>query len=129
MDGLHPPLAGSCRRRGVRQPVYNQFGVFPPKRFGDVAVPADGPVCPQRFLQFVGGDLVPLNGPALVIDQGGGMIVPVDFSERFVAVRAVLSLVPPIDNRPNQAGLRRFLDLRQTFLTAGFPFRPTRAFA
>jgi hypothetical protein len=28
--------------------------MFPPKRLGNVTVPADGPVCPQRFLQLFG---------------------------------------------------------------------------
>jgi hypothetical protein len=112
----------------VRGPVHYQFGMFPPKRLGNVAAPADGPMRLQRFLQLFGRNLVPLNGLALVIDQGRGMIVPVDFSETFVAIHALLSLIPPVNDRPNQAGLRRFLDLCQTLLPAGFPFRPTRAF-
>jgi hypothetical protein len=49
----------------VGWPVHDQFRMFPPKRLGDVAVPADGPMRPQRFLQLLGGDLVPLNGLAL----------------------------------------------------------------
>src|SRR5947209_1835498 len=28
----------------------DQFGIFPPKGFGHVAAPADGPVCTQHFL-------------------------------------------------------------------------------
>lgn len=72
----------------VRGPVHYQFGMFPPKRLGDVTGPADGPMRPQCVLQLFGGDLVPLNGLTLVIDQGRGMIVPMDFSERFVAVHA-----------------------------------------
>src|SRR6266705_1873273 len=46
-------------------PIHDQFGMFPPKRFGHVAAPADGPVFPQRFLQLFGRDLVPLNSLAL----------------------------------------------------------------
>jgi hypothetical protein len=46
------------------------------------------------------------------------MIISVDFSERFVAVRAVLSLIPPVNDCPDQAGVRRFLDLCQTLLSA-----------
>src|SRR5271155_2581739 len=95
---------------GLR-PIHHRFGMFAPKSFGHVAVPAHGPVCSQGLLQLFGRNLVPLNGLALGIDQSWGMIVPVDFSERLMAVRALLPLIPPVDNRPNQAGLWRFLDL------------------
>src|SRR6266702_3629370 len=46
------------------------------------------------------------------------MIVPVDFSERFVAVHTLLPLIPLVDDGPYQAGLRSFLDLRQAFFPA-----------
>src|SRR6266581_3219058 len=110
----------------VRGPVHDQFGMFPSKRLGDVAVPANGPVRPQHFLQLFGGDVLPLNGLTVGIDQGRGMIVPVNFPKRFVTIRAVLSLIPTVYDRPNQAGLWCFLDLRQTLLPASFPLRPTR---
>src|SRR5207247_10432896 len=80
------------------------------------------------FLLLFGRNLVPFTSLALGIQQSRWMIVPVDFSERVVAVHAVLSLIPPVYDRPNQAGLWCFLDLSQTFFPAGFPFRPTRAF-
>jgi hypothetical protein len=82
---------------------------------------------PQLFLQLFGGDFAPLNGVALGIQERGRMIVPVDFSERFVAIHALLSLIPLVDDRPYEAGLGSFLDLRQTLLGAVFPFWPTRA--
>src|SRR6266699_2547489 len=101
--------------------------MFAAKSLRNVAVPADGPVGAQHFLKLLGGNLVPLDGLEVVVEQGGRMIMPMDFSERFVAIRAVLPLVPQIDDRPNQTSLRRFLDLCQTLLAASFPFRPTRA--
>src|SRR6266852_3417680 len=113
----------------TRGPVHNQFGMFTPKGFGHMATPADGPVCPQRSLQVFGRDLIPLDSLSFFIQQGGRVIVPVDFAERLVAIHAFLSLIPPVDDRPNEAGLWRFLDLCQTFLPAGFPFGPTRALA
>src|SRR5258708_9043826 len=97
------------------------------KGFGNVAVPADRPVGAQHFLEFFGGNLVPLDGLEGVVEQGGRMIVPMDFSERFVAIRAVLPQVPLIDDWPNQTNLRRFLNLCQTLLAASFFFGPTRA--
>src|SRR5215467_4019075 len=98
-----------------------------PKSLGHMAAPADWPVCPQRFLQIFGRDLVPLDGFALAIQQGWRVIVPVDFSEQFAAVRASLPLVPAIDDGPNQTSLWCFFDLGKTRLTAGLPFGPTRA--
>jgi hypothetical protein len=110
-----------------RRSIHHQFGMFAAKGFGNVAVPADGPMCAQHFLKLLSWNLVPLDGLEGVVEQGERMIVPVDFSKWLVAIRAVLSLVPLIDDRPNQPGLRRFLNLRQTLLAASFLFGPARA--
>src|SRR5712691_7357182 len=99
--------------------------MFAAKSLGNMAVPADRPMRAQHFLELLGRDLVPLDGLEVVIDQSGRMIVPVDCSKRSVAIHAVPALIPLIDDGPDQAGLRRFLDLCQTFLAAGFLFRPT----
>ena len=51
-----------------------------------------------------------------------------DFAEGLVAKDTSPALVPLIDDGRNEAGLWRFLDLRQALLAAGFSFRPARAF-
>ena len=76
----------------------------------------------QRFLQFFGRDFIPLNSPVLFVQQRGWMVMPVDLSKRFVAASAVLSLIPAIDDRPDEAGLWRFSDLLQAFLPTGVSF-------
>src|SRR2546426_9879635 len=124
-----PFQSASERRLPLLQDAHAErgSGCSRAKGFGNVAVPADGPMCAQHFLQLFGWNLVRLDGLEIFVDQGGRMIVPVDFSERLVAIRAVPPLIPPIDDGPNQAGLGRFLDLCQTLLAASFLFRPTRA--
>src|ERR1700676_4917980 len=98
-----------------------------PKRLSHVATPADRPVRPQGFLQVFGGELVPFDGVALAIQQSRRVIVPVDFSERLVAIRAGLSRIPAVTDGPNQAGLGRLLNLRHAILRSVLAFRPTRA--
>lgn len=105
-------LVIQAHARPFRGPINNQVRMFPPKRFSDMAVPADRPVRCQRFLQFFDGrDFVPLNGLAIIIQESWRVIMPVDFSEPFVAIDALVSLIPMVDDRPNQAGLWGLFDL------------------
>src|SRR5258708_39709712 len=53
------------RGRGA---INHQFGMFAPKSLGNVAVPADGPMGAQHFLEFFGGDLDWEGG---VLGKGG----------------------------------------------------------
>lgn len=109
--------------------IDHQFPVFAAEGFGDVAVPADGPVGAENFLEVLGRNVVPLDGFAFGINQSGRMIVPVDGAEGFVAVDTILTLIPPVDDGPDEAGLGRFLDLPQALLSAALHFGPTRAIA
>jgi hypothetical protein len=98
-----------------------------PESLGNVAAPTDWAVRGQGVLQVFRGDIVPCHGLVFLIQQGGRMVVPVEFSEWFVAKRAGLPLIPLVYDRCNQACLWRFLDLRQTPLRASFALRPTGA--
>ena len=111
----------------MREMVNDDFGMFAAKRLGDVATPADRPVGGQDLLQILDGDVAPRNSFALLVDEGGRMVMPMDFPERLLAIGARLTRIPLINDGRDQASLRRLFDLRQTFLAAGFLFRPTRA--
>src|SRR6266851_5718236 len=100
-----------------------------PERLCNVAIPADGPVRGQRLLKILKRDLGPLKGLSLFVDERRGMIMPVDFGERLVAIGALHSFVPAIDKVGDQTSLRRLLNLRQTLLAAAGHFRPARTFA
>jgi len=113
----------------VPEPVGNEFRVQAPKTFRNVAVPTDGPVSGQRLLEIFKRDFVPLKGLPVFIDEGGRMIMPVDFAKRLVAVDTLLSFIPAIDKDGDQAVLRRLFNLWQTFLAAASHFRPAGAFA
>ena len=69
----------------TRWPIDNQFRMLLPKGLSDMAAPADGPMCPQRFLQVFGWDLVPLHGLLFFAEQSWRVVMPVDLSEWFVA--------------------------------------------
>lgn len=80
----------------VRRAVSYEFGMNTPKRFGDMAAPADRPVRRHHLLQVFEGDLVPLKALSLLVDKRGRMIVPVDFAKGFFAIRARLACIPLI---------------------------------
>lgn len=106
------------------RPIGDELGMEAAEGFRNVAIPADRPVGAESLLKFFERDFVPLNGLALLIDQGGRMIVPVDFPKRLVAVNAGLSFVPAIHNGGNQTSFGCLLNLRQTVLTAIGLFGP-----
>lgn len=110
-------------------PVGDELWMLAAESLRDVAVPADGPMGGQSLLEVLKRDFVPLKRLALRVDQGGRMIVPMNLAERLVAVDAVPAFVPAIDDVGDQASRRRFLNLRQAFLTAVRHFGPARAFA
>jgi hypothetical protein len=96
-----PFLVVQGHAQRILGPVHHEVGMFPSKSLSHVTAPADGPVCAQHLLQLLGRDLVPLDRLAVRIQESRRVVMPVDFSERFVAIRALLSLIPPIDDRPN----------------------------
>lgn len=51
----------------VRVAIHYHFGMFPPKRFGYVAVPADRLMRFQNLLKMFRGDLIPLESFAFGI--------------------------------------------------------------
>src|SRR6516164_650050 len=83
----------------IRTPVYNPLWMLSSKSLGDVAAPANGLMRCQNLLQLFGGDFGPRNRFAVAIQQRRRVIMPMDFSERFVAEHAFLSLIPSIDDR------------------------------
>lgn len=111
------------------RPVGDEFRVPATERFGNVAVPANGPVGGQGLLKMVERNLIPLEGLALFVNDGGRMIMPMDFAKRLVTVKASPALVPAIDQVGDQARLRRLLNLGQTLLATTRHFGPPRAFA
>lgn len=100
-----------------------------PEALRNVAVPTDGPMRGQGLLEIFQRNFVPLQSLLVFVDEGGRMIMPMDFAKRLVAVDALLSFIPAIDNDGNQAILWRLLNLRQALLAAAGHFRPARAFA
>src|SRR5207244_6672098 len=86
------------------------------ERFGNVAVPANWPVGGQGLLKMFQRNLIPLEGLALLVYDGGRMIMPMDFAKRLVTVKASPAFVPATDDVGDQARLRRLLNLRQTLL-------------
>jgi len=71
------------------------------KSLGNMAAPADRAVRSQGVLEVLSRDFIPLYGFALTTQQCWTMIVPMDFSEGFMAVDTYLPLIPAIDDGPN----------------------------
>jgi hypothetical protein len=92
-----------------------------PESLGHMATPAHGPVCRESLLQIFRRDFVPLE------QQGWRVIVPMNFSEGLIAINAIVTLKPAVDNGPNKTGFRSFFDLGNAFLSAILPLLPTRA--
>ncbi len=111
------------------RPVRDEFRVPATERFGNVAVPANGPVGGQGLLKMFQRNLIPLEGLALLVYDGGRMIMPMDFAKRLVTVKASPAFVPATDDVGDQARLRRLLNLRQTLLATTRHSGPPRAFA
>lgn len=110
------------------RPVGDQFRMLTTEGFGNVAVPANGPVRGQGPLKIFERNFIPLDGLALFVNQGGRMIMPMAFAKRIVTVDALRALVPAIDDGRDQARLGRLLNLGQTLLATTRPFGPPRAF-
>src|SRR5205814_3444651 len=68
--------------------VRDEFRVPATERFGNVAVPANGPVGGQGLLKMFQRNLIPLEAVALLVYDGGRMIMPMDFAKRPVTVKA-----------------------------------------
>jgi hypothetical protein len=84
-------------------------------------------MCPECLLQIFEWDFVPKDAPAVAIQQGWRVIVPMDFSEGLVAINAFVTLIPAVNNGPRETGFRRFFDLGNAFLSAILPHGPTEA--
>jgi hypothetical protein len=83
----------------------------------------------KNFINFMNifGNLVPKESLPFAVPQRGRVIMPMDLYKGFVAVGAFLSLIPMVDDGPNQASRWGILDLLHAFLTARLLFGPTRA--
>src|SRR5207247_9396699 len=110
------------------RPVRDECRVPATERFGNVAVPANGPVGGQGLLKMFQRNLIPLEGLALLVYDGGRMIMPMDFAKRLVTVKASPAFVPATDDVGDQARLRRLLNLRQTLLATTRHYGPPLAF-
>jgi hypothetical protein len=97
--------------QGIRCPVHDQLRMFAPKRFGDVAVPADRKMRLHRFLELLRRDFAPLHRFPLRVNERRRVIVPMQLAKGLMAIRALLALIPATHDRCNQASPWRFLDL------------------
>ena len=95
----------------IRRPVHHQLRMFSPKRFGDVAVPADRKMRLHRFLQLLRRDFVPLHRFPLCVNERRRVVVPMQLAKGLIAISTLLALIPATHNRCNQASPWRFLDL------------------
>jgi hypothetical protein len=81
----------------------------------------------QRFVQCVGGNLIPLHAALIGQNQSRLTWPPLHWANLDSAERAALSLVPLGRNVPNQALARGRCDFRQAFLAASGLLGPPRA--
>src|SRR2546429_8108628 len=76
------------------RPVRDELREPATERFGNVAVPANGPVGGQRLLKMFQRNLIPLESLALVGYDGGGSVMPKGVAQRPGAVKASPRLRP-----------------------------------
>ena len=70
----------------MRRPVSDEFRVPTPESLAHVAIPANRPVSGQGLLKVFERNLVPLHGLAVLVNQRGRVIVPVNLAKPLVAV-------------------------------------------
>ena len=87
----------------LKRPVDYQLGVNAAEVLGDVAVPADRPVCGKNFRQLFRPDVFPLRSPAIGRQQGGRMVQVMERTDGFVTEHAIFPFIPLSDQVPNQA--------------------------
>jgi hypothetical protein len=95
----------------------------------DMAIPANRQMCAESLLEVLCRDVLPFDRTVLFIQQCRRMVMPTNLLERLMAIDAVSSGVPLVDNRTNETRSRGFFNLRQTRLPAIFTFGPTGALA
>ena len=111
----------------VPRAVQYQVRMFSAKGLRDVAIPANGQMSFENLGQFFRWNFVPLFGRAVGRKQRRMAIVPVQFDERLLAIRARLSVVPLAHDAPDETATGISFDLGQAALPAILPSGPSRA--
>ena len=85
----------------IARTVDHSFWVFAPKSLRDVAAPAYWEMRFKEFGQFLNSNLTPLDRPSVGAEEGGPVIVPVEFAKWLMAIGASPAAVPVTEFRPH----------------------------
>src|SRR5690348_7823420 len=101
--------------------------MFPSKRLGNVAAPANREMRCENVRQRLGGNFAPLHRFPIRPQKSWAMVVPVEFTERLMAVSARTAPIPVDHFCPDQAVMRICSELAEALLPASLTLWPAGA--
>ena len=108
-------------------PPSDNLRVYSPKRFGSVAVEANGLVAGEYLGKLLRRELIPADGHPIRTHQGRRVHIIVQSPEAFVATGTALSFIPVGHEARDQTIVWVRLNLSQALLTTVATLRPARA--
>src|SRR6516165_6906144 len=109
--------------RFAPRPFDDQLRMLAPECLRNMTIPANWSVFGEDLWELFRTNLVPLYCLPVRIQQGRSLSAqPVDALDRFTAVHACFSRIPPGDHRPDQTVLRSGFNLTEALLSTALAF-------